>query len=416
LCLAPKAAWMRRRRILLGLGSGAAVAAAVLAYPLVFLLAGRQHVSGPPWPGQLGIHLSYVVTPVRASHAVRQFAQLNGYFGVPGPDQSFLGIGLLVVLAAAIPLLLRRREAGVLALVGGAAWVCALGPFLVPLTSEPQWWLIWRYVNHTPLLENIGPTRFPLVTTACAAVLLALALDRFASLAAGLAARTSEARSASARRLGLRAGSALVVAGALAAAAVPLASTYELPLTMHSGVVPAWFRQEAPKTARPTYLLAYPYASSPISGAMYWQAVEGLPFALVGGRALIPGQDGRHSQHVDPFTGTDVVLSNASFGGGVPPTPTPSEVHRARLDLSRWHVQSIVVVAEGRDPAWAVLFFEEGTGIAPQLVDGAAVWDRVGPLSSVSSLFSASEFGRCAAQPISSAGISRAVGCARARA
>jgi hypothetical protein len=200
----------------------------------------------------------------------------------------------------------------------------------------------------------------------------------------------------------------------LVAAGLPIATTYTWPMTMHSATVPLWFQRAATHVSPKSYVLTYPYASSSQPDAMYWQAQEGLPFVLVGGRALIPGEDGHHSQHVDPFTGPDAVLMDASFGLGLPALPTSRQVSEARGALRRWHVSTVVVVARGRAPAWAVTYFAEALARLPRIVDGAAVWTRVRIGGDGGGwVLPATTAGRCAAQPISVQGLNRAVTCLR---
>nr|MDA8355301.1 hypothetical protein [Actinomycetota bacterium] len=94
-------------------------------------------------------------------------------------------------------------------------------------------------------------------------------------------------------------------------------------------------------------MLTYPYASSGTPDAMYWQARDGLHFALEGGRALVPGADGRHSDHVDPLTGSDALLDATSFGFGDPAPPSARAVRALAASLRTWGVNDVVVVDEG---------------------------------------------------------------------
>jgi hypothetical protein len=143
---------------------------------------------------------------------------------------------------------------------------------------------------------------------------------------------------------------------------------------------------------------------------MYWQAYDGLSFALVGGRALIPGADGKHSQHVDPLHGTDALLTNDSWGYGAPPVPSKAQVRELRSSLHTWRVDIVVVVPEGRAPAWALLLFSEATGQLPQFQHGAAVW-TVAREAPASVWLSAGVARPCVIQLQSLAGLENADAC-----
>ncbi len=377
IAIAPRRAWERRRRLLAGFGVGAGVSTALLAYPLWYLTHGPRRVVGQPWPfvSILGNTIGSVVHP-GPIHSSAQFIRLIGYFGPIGPDGAFLGWWLLGFLAASLPLfvVLRRHVAWPIALSGIVAWLCSLGPVRLPSLSS-AWWLPWSHVLRWPLLQEITPGRFSFLVAASAMLLLALALDCWAEV---LTRWIAVARATSARRAGTArtVSSAFMVAIALFVG-LPTATTYSFPLTMHSDGVPPWFTTTARHLAPGTEVLTYPYASSDVPDAMYWQAMDGLRFSLVGGRALIPGADGRHSVHVDPLGGTVAVLMDSSFGNGTPPPPTAAQVRELRASLHRWKVDVAVVAAAGRSPTWALAWFAEALGQLPVMQHGAAVfWIR----------------------------------------
>ncbi len=373
LAMAPKAAWAERKRILTGLGVAVGLAFVVLAYPLWYLTKGPRHVIGSPWPAinNLGNQLSAIVKPGNGVHSASVFTEIGGYYGPAGPSGAYLGIWLLAFLAASLPVfvILRRRIALPLLVSGGVSWLCSLGAFLTPISANSvHWWLPWRYINSWPLIDKIGPQRFAFMTAACAILLFALALDSWVTVLTPPVSRLRLHPRA------LTAGSSVIMLAIVAVVGLPVAENYTFPLTMLSEQVPAWFRTTARTLPPQTSILTYPYASSAAPDAMYWQAYDGLSFALVGGRALIPGADGKHSQHVDPLRGSYALLTNDSWGINAPPMPTRSEVQALRSSLHSWQVDVVVDVPEGRAPAWALLLFSEATGRLPQFQHGAAVW------------------------------------------
>ncbi len=415
LVLAPRAAFARRKRILVAFGTGVGVSAVLLAYPVWFMLRGPRHVVGPPWPA-IGLYGNSPWTSVRAgdhTHAGSAFARLIGYFGATGPPPSYLGIGLVVVIGISLPLfvLLKRKVAWSILVAGLICWVFSFGVLLLPFSSHSaQWWLLWRYLDRVPVLADITPGRFALVTLSAACLLAVLALDCFATVVAGGFRQLPRYR-ANRGALGTLAG-ALTTVGLAAVACVPVAEQYSFPLVMHPGEIPAWFRTAARHLAPATTVLTYPYASSDVPDAMYWQAVDGLGFALVGGRALIPGADGRRSEHVDPLGGTNGLLYNDSFGTGLPRPPTPVQVRALRSSLRHWRVDLVVVVADGRAPGWAVAWFAEALGIVPTLSHRAAVFP-VADAAAIPRLLPAAVIRRCDSEPASPAGLVATMRCLR---
>ncbi len=372
--LAPRTAWRRRRRIGIAVGTGTVVTVVLLAYPIWFLLAGPRRVVGEPWPATpiLGSHVDAIVTAGPSVHGPSLFTELGGYFGA-NPSMGYLGLGILIFLACSSVVWWRKRLAWVLVVTGFVAWLCSLGIALMPLAADSrQTWLPWQYLQHLPLLEDIVPNRFALVVDFAAALLLAVSIDGWLTLLRRLVARLPAKPVGGRLAVSATGVAALVVA--IAVSVLPVVHTYKWPLTMHAEATPAWFETTAKHLPAGTEVLTYPYASSAASEAMYWQAEDDLSFGLVGGRAETPGADGRHSAHVDPLRGTDALLTNDSFGFGIPPAPDRAGIEAVRASLRKWGVDVLVVLRAGRAPAFAVAMFTAALGRAPRLEEGAEVW------------------------------------------
>jgi hypothetical protein len=372
--LAPKTAWRRRRRLGIGLGIGAVVTVVLLAYPIWFLLAGPRRVVGEPWPATpiLGSHVDAIVTAGPGVRGPTLFTELGGYFG-GNPSMAYLGLGILIFLVCSSVVWWRNRLAWVLVVTGFAAWLCSLGIALMPLAADSrQAWLPWQYLQHLPLLEDIVPNRFALIVDFAAAMLLAISIDAWLAVFRRLVTRLP-AKPAAGRRA-VRAAGIAGLAGALVVSVLPVVHTYVWPLTMHAEATPAWFQTTAKHLPAGTEVLTYPYASSAASEAMYWQAEDDLSFQLVGGRAETPGADGRHSAHVDPLRGTDALLTNDSFGFGIPAAPDRAGIEVVRASLQQWGVDVLVVIRAGRAPAFAVAMFTAALGRPPRLQHGSYVW------------------------------------------
>lgn len=417
--ISPRSARHKLRRIAMAAAAAALTGGLLLAYPIVFLFAGPRRVVGTPFAitSLAGDSLGSVLLPVGSVHKTSPFLRIGGYYGVAGPNFSYLGAGLLVLIAVSLPLLLRRRrrEAWPLLLAGTVAWLCSLGIFLLPLSPHSkQWWLPWKYLYRFPLFDEVSPQRFALAVACCAALLLCLCLDSWSGLVDRLLSREQKALSSPSRLGGTR---ALVTAGIPLVLAVPaglpLALQYSFPLTMHSGGTPRYF--EAARGAPPAgeNVLVYPYPSSGAPEAMYWQASDGLSFPLVGGRAHVPGANGSVSDDIDPLSGTPALLSADSFGIGTPAPLARGTLASLRTSLRRWNVGRVVVVASGRAPAWAVVVFAEALGRLPRLEEGAAVFTGLAEKRPLV-LLPVRRAGACADETVSARGVARAVACLRA--
>jgi hypothetical protein len=415
LVLCWRQAWARRRRIGTGLAVAAAAAAALVSYPAWVLLDGPRHIVGAPWPG-IAIFGSLPGAIVQAGvvHISSPFARIGGYFGPAGPNDAYLGWALLIFIAVSVIVWWRQRIAWVILLTGAGAWLCSFGVVLLPFYSHPhEWWLPWQYLQHLPLIGSIGPNRFSVIVTGAAGLLFAISADKWIALARGLSRRPRDAGEpieqpapqtdleyrerdepsaeapAGQRSGGLHRRSRphaspwwkvatgileLALAGAIALAAIPIARANSWPLTMHTTATPPWFSTTALHLGAHATVLVYPYPSSSVPDAMYWQARDDMRFQLAGGRAEIPGADGRHSQHLKPLGGTDAYLVLTSFGFGIPAAPSARQITELRASLASWRVRVVVVVADGRAPAWAGAIFTEALGRLPVLQHQALTW------------------------------------------
>ena len=376
--LAPRAAWARRRHILLGLSVAGGIAAIFLAYPAWFATAGPRHIVGYAWPGtpQGGIHAGDVVSAGLNIHHPSAATELGGYFGNIGPNVSYLGLPLLVFLIVSAIVWWKNRVAWVVLAVGLAAYALSLG--------DTNHWTPWRLVGRIPLVGDVIPGRFCAITIFAAALLLALSSDGWWRVAEHYQERRAQQphRRQSGHLLGVSGAFLTLVT---AATLIPVATAYSFPLVVHNKPMPLWFRHVAPRLPQGTEVLAYPYPDGPVSQAMGWQAVDDLRFRLVGGFAIVPGGDGRHSSGVSPLGGTVSVLDRLSLDlWGPLPLATPDAVRQVRASLQHWGVQVVVVTSQGRDPTYASGYLTAVLGRPPRLEAGALVWYGLGrnqPLS-----------------------------------
>ncbi len=362
-----------------GLGVGVVVALVLLAYPLWFTLAGPAHLSGRVWPtltaGAGGITPSGL-WHLRFSTADASVARLfGGYLGPPLPSYQYLGLGLLVVLAVGLVVWRRDRR---LWLFGGLGAVSVL----LSLGVESSFWVPWRILAHVPLIQNILPGRFMVVSTLCIAVMLAIVVDRARGSIGAVVRRTSGARWARRSPVLTGALTALAALGVAAVGTVPLATAVvgKVPLTVQAVRLPRWFAEVAPRLPPGQVVLTYPAAFSGIQSPMAWQAVDSLSFAMVGGGgpAGIPARAGKERAGQE-------VLSAASFSLTGPPSGTDADVDAVRRALAGWGVTMVVVpdpsglrrYDRGTSPEAALGLLTAAIGRGPRFQAGAWVWAGV---------------------------------------
>ena len=390
-----------------GLGIAVVVAGVLLAYPLWFAVAGPAHLSGRIWPAGTAGSSLLGSGPIDFSDlwhlrlaepsVVRFFA---GYQGPALPSPAYLGVGLLVVLVAAVLVWRTDRRLWCFGVLGAFAVLLGLG--------SAHLWEPWRALTNLPVLEDVITGRFMVVVTLCAAVMLAVAVDRTRDAVLEAVRQRSPGHrpahaaphrdpvdpaghgnpmttdpEAPADQPPARAG-ARVVAGvvALAVAAVALvppasALSANVPLTMEPVLLPRWFITVAPNLPAGRVVMTFPL---PVTGgsAMTWQAVEEFPFALATGAG---------PQSVPQRAGTEragqaiLVAAGSLFATLAPPTATG--VESVRRALAGWEVTTAVVPdpsvlvppADRRAAtAWALGYLTLAVGRPPRPRAGAWEW------------------------------------------
>lgn len=386
------AAAERARRALPGLGVAVGVAAVLLAVPVWYFLAGPGHLSGTVWsnavPGDLGNAPANFVSargqwgPVSASQLVHLARVLGGYAGPPLPAPADLGVGMLVVWAAA--LWRWRRDArlwGVTAL--------AVVTAVLSLRAGPTHWSPWALVEHLPVLDNVVQARLAVVVDLCAAAVLAVVVDRLATgrhdvrsapdpwgAAADQPVRRpgSSAPRTGAGRRRLRAATAGACA-LVAVVPVAVALAPNLPLAVQPVRVPAWFTGPGRALPDGAVVLPYPFPTADTQSALLWQALAGFRFAM-------PGGAGPAGTVARARLAGFAVLRAASLPTGPPPVPDRAALDAVRRALRRWGVTTVVVpdgvslarYDRGRGDAYGVAFLTAVLGAAPRADDGAWVW------------------------------------------
>lgn len=355
-----------------GLGTAAAVAAVLLAYPLWFFFAGPAHLVGRAWPdspaGTVGSTVVGFANGHLAPSLVGIMHLLGGYQGPALPMLSFLGTGMLVVVVGGV---LVWRHDRLLELFGLLA-LCAAA---LSLGVGHGYWAPWRLFAHLPVLTNVVPVNLTSITDLCVAIMLAVIVDRVRRTAGDRLGRTAEDRG----HWVVANGTAAAVA-ALALVPVAIALWPNVPMTARPMVVPRWFATVARHLPPGKVVLPYPAALGGIQSSMAWQAVTGIPFSMVGGGGpgVVPARAG---SELPGFT----ILARASLPLSPPPRPSDANLRAIRGALAGWGVTTIVVPDQpslptydrGRTVDYAVGLFAAALGQRPAHRAGAWVWNDV---------------------------------------
>jgi hypothetical protein len=392
----------RLRPALVGAGTALGASAAVLAYPLWFLLAGPAHLVGPIWSyggtSRFGTTPADFVRPGGLASLRPSMLRFGGYQGPQLTNLGYTGLGVLVVaLVGAVVWRGDRR----LLLFGGIGLVVAslsLGP-------GHGVWVPWNALQHVPWIGDIVEVRFVFVVTLCLAVMAGLVVDHAHSALEARRPSRAEGTGRSARG-GLAWG--LLV---LSLVPTALALWPNLPLTTRTVVLPSWFARHGPTLPPGRVVLAYPVPSSGLQASEAWQAVNAMAWAQASGGGP-QGQPFRAGAARPGFE----VLSAASLPLGPAPDPTPTNVAAVRNALHLWHVTTLVVPDQaalplyerGRSSAYASGFFTSVLGVAPNYVDSAWVWEAVGTATRPSPV-SAGSFAACTTGPTAAAAARLAV-------
>jgi hypothetical protein len=372
----------RARPALRGLATAVVIAGVLLAYPLWVTFDGPAHLSGLVWPnlvpGAGGIVLSNIWHPQVMTVLRDQMQRFGGYEGPSLPEGEYFGLGLLIVAGAGLIAWWRDVRLWFFAVLGLVSVVLSLG-------VETHYWVPWRLLARVPLVRSIVPGRFISVTTLCAAVLLAVVVDRTHALVVSVISRRGARPSDGAFSHPGVPATVAAAAVALVVAGVALAPTGwnladNIPLTARSVTLPRWFAEVAPHLPPGQVVLVVPAPFTLIQAAMSWQAVDSLHFALVGGS----GPEGLPVRAGKEEAGLKVV-SKASFSLTGPPKPTVANVTALRLALAGWGVTQVVIPDPATLPRYdwgtstpsAIGLFTLAIGRPPQYVDDSWVWSGV---------------------------------------
>jgi hypothetical protein len=330
---------------------GLVVFGILVAWPLKEQVTGPGRVHGDITEEVRGSSdLLAVVTPTRRSAVAPDAATRRGD-RFAGSREAYLGIPLLLVVAALL-VVHRSPVVGIGATMLVVSVVLSLGSRLRVGGHPTPVRLPWTAIESLPLLRNMVPARFALLTALFAGLLLAVALD-------GLWWGGGWWRRAL----------AVVVALAVLASLAPAAPLPASPVV----ATPAFFTTSAlAALPRDEVALVVPFPrKGRANQAMLWQTEAGMWFKMPGGYFVGQGPDGAAVREAPPTT-TSLALDRIQRGGR-PPDLTPALRQEMARDFARWHVRSVVL---GPMPHRQVMagFLSDLLGRAPERVAGVELW------------------------------------------
>jgi len=347
--------WRRRTEIrarvpyaLRAFGLAGAVFVPLAAYPLVVQVFGRRHAPSPHAKNVYVADLANFVRPVDMLLRFGAHGSALPFTGNSSEWTSYLGIPLVITLVAVTMWCWRRSGAVRLAAIGAVVLaVCSLGESLHVNGHDTGIPMPWRVVTHIPVVSQLLPARLSIGVALCAAVLVAVFVDRVIAV----------------QRPMMMAGASALV-GAVVATAIP----WGLPTT--SIATPAFFRSAAVRhnVGQDEVVLVSPYIFGPASEQpMLWQAEAGMRYRMVDGWLIVPGQ------HWGEPTPAATILYDVEVRGD--PVPADSaDLNALTGYLHATHVTRVLVAPSYRQAAVMELFtlaFRHGPGAE---AGGVAVW------------------------------------------
>jgi hypothetical protein len=347
------------RRLMPASAAAAATALVVGGWPLAMQFMGPQRIAGSVQDAarfstdflNLALPTKYqLVAPVAATtisdHFSGLFHEANAYVGLP----------LLVLLAALTARHWDDMRVRVAALTGSVMFVLSLGPYLHVGGESTGWPLPWLPFTHVPLLENVVPSRMTVFMWLAISVVVAVAID--------------EALRLQWRRAGPR----------LATIAVALVVAMPAPLTSSTAEVPTFFVRWDQEGMRPdaTVMIAPFFTDGAGADPMVWAAIAGDEVRMAEAYARVPGPNGTTSNG-PPATQLSTIMETIQDGGS---TIVARGDVRARV-VQDLKVKAItdVIVGPTSHRAEMVAFFADLFGQPPDVVDGVEIWrnvDRIG--------------------------------------
>jgi hypothetical protein len=350
--------WQQRRRIALrrlgravvGLGTAAALLTAAAAWPLWVQFFGRGHVTAPVQDASpYAADLAGIIVPT--VHQLLGISETSSWGVNDSENGSYLGLPLVMAI---VMLAWRFRSVAVVrfaAVLGLVTWVLSLGERLhiaghgygVPLPFD--------LVSQLPVLHNLAAVRLSLYVVLCAAVVLAVGVDRLHTQG----------------WLGRHRFAVVVLVLTCLLPLVPRA-----PYSYVDAHTPSYFTSGAVnRIPAGGVAFTYPVPRFPGSGPMEWQAQSGFRYRSLGGYVISRGSGGGGT-----FEGRVTVWERVVGQAGEDRSLfAPPQVQRRILqEMTELRVRA-VLVADGPGAEGVDLLVEELLGrAADEHTGGVSAW------------------------------------------
>jgi hypothetical protein len=267
------------------------------------------------------------------------FYRGNGIVANPFESGGYIGIPLVVLILAGLPLVIRRRE----------IWILALGFFValsVAIGSEPT--VNGHFIgirgpfsklHQIPLLENSIASRWTLYMWLFLALLSGIILDRVI---------TYFAATAPSPRRTMQLAAASCVAALACLSLVP-----RWPMTQAEKVVPLWFSSPAEKALTlQSVVITAPLAVNGAPLAMMWQSVANFNFTLAHGSA------GPQSA---PWNDLKTIITQCD-APNAPDRPNLTALGRAQDQMRQLGVTTLIATQYAGNPTCSSAVFTALTG------------------------------------------------------
>ncbi|MCW2777716.1 MAG: hypothetical protein JWN17_1441 [Frankiales bacterium] len=340
------------RHAAVGLGSAAVVLTLLAAYPLSVQFGGPQRVTAPVQDASpYAADLLGAVVPT--TFQLLGTSLTRDWGGNASENGSYLGGPLLLVL---VGLAVAHRKVAVVrfaGVLGVVVWVLSLGERLHVGGTDTGVPLPFALLARLPVLENMAAVRYSLYVVLCAALVLAVGLDRLHA--------TGRLR--------------LLPAGVLALAClVPLLPAW--PYDYVEADVPPYFTSAAVRAVpEGSVALTYPVPRFPESAPMLWQAEAGFRYRSLGGYVITPEASGAGT-----FTGSRTFLEQllADVRRGAPVPRSAALDARVRAELADLRVDSVLVALPTPGSGEVQRYVTSLLGRGPDVVTGdVAAWYHV---------------------------------------
>ncbi len=325
---------------------------------------GAQNLTGAGGnvhpPNVVVADLLEFVVPNRYNASGLAFRSIAHNFTATGAEaNAYIGLPLLVVLAAIVIRHRRSRTVQVAAVLTAVMALLSMGPRL-HIDGNSTIPLPWDLVARLPLLGHLLPARLSVFTDLGVAMLLAYGIGH-------------RARPATTRQRTITAIACVAVIGSLLPSATLLGRLSD-PV-----VAPAFFTSSAvQRIPEGSVALVAPWTTDARNDApQVWQALSGFRFQMPSGYVYLPDPGGgvRTGIHDDLLQRS---LFRMSFGRDPRGDPSDPHVHaELESDLRRTGAETVIVGPMDHE-ARVVQFFTALLGRPPEPVGGVYVWYAVG--------------------------------------